>query len=370
MSPLPITPLSITTGTLVRAVLVVASFFLLYALRDVVLVVLTAVVIASAIEPVTLFLIRYKVSRLISVLLIYIVLSFAFVGVFYFFVPSLLSDTANFLRMVPEVLQGIPDSFSLEPQTIEKGTSIAQTLSQGINEGSEAFRTPPSSLTAVFTDLSQILGSFAQGFWDNISVVFGGIVSFILIIVLSFYLAVQEDGVGQFLRVITPSEHESYLVGLWKRTQKKIGLWMQGQIFLAVFVGVLVYVFLAVFGQRFGIENPLLFAFLAALFETIPLFGPILSAIPAVLTSYSVGGLSSALFIAGIYTIIQQFENHLLYPVVVKKIVGVPPILVVLALIIGAKLAGFLGIILAVPIAATFMEYLDDVQRRKSSTTN
>ncbi len=367
MPPSPFTPLSISTGTIIRAVLVVASFIILYSLRDVVLVVLTAVVIASAIEPLTLRLIRYGVSRLISVLIIYIVLSFAFVGVFYFFVPSLLSDTANFLRTVPDVLHGIPASFSLESETIAQGTDLAQTLSQSIGEGREALRAPPSSLNAVFTDLSQILGSFAQGFWDNISVVFGGIISFVLIVVLSFYLAVQDDGVGKFLRVITPISHEEYVVGLWKRSQKKIGLWMQGQIFLAVFVGMLVYAFLAIFGQKFGITNPLLFAVMAAIFETIPLFGPILAAIPAVLTSYSTVGLSSALFIAGIYTIIQQFENHLLYPVVVKKIIGVPPILVVLALIVGVKLAGFLGVILSVPLAATLMEYLDDVQKRKTA---
>ena len=154
---------------------------MLFYLRDVLLVVLTAVVIASAIEPLTVWFKRLHIPRLIGILVTYIVLTVLFVGVFYIFVPSLLSDTANFLRAVPSVLDAVPSPVTVEPRTVQQGASLAQTLSEGIQSTTE-----PSALSAVFTDLSQILGSFAKGFWDNVSVVFGGIISFILIIVLSF----------------------------------------------------------------------------------------------------------------------------------------------------------------------------------------
>src|SRR3989344_1565468 len=365
MSLPPISNISITTGTLFRAMLVFLFFVLLFYMRGVLLVVLPPVVIASSIEPFTLWLGRFRLPRLIAVISIYIVLSIGFIGVFYFFVPSLLSDTANFLRAVPTFLEGIPSSLSLEPDSVLQGADLAQTLSKGITGTTE-----PSSLTAVFTDLAQILGSFAKGFWDNVSVVFGGLVQFILIVVLSFYLAVQEDGVAAFLRVVTPEQHEQYIIGLWKRAQKKIGYWMQGQIFLAVLVGVLVYLGLMIL----GIKNALFLAALAAIFETIPLFGPILSAIPAIAIAYASGtavsaaGVTSGLLIAGGYLVIQQFENHLFYPWVVKKIVGVPPMIVILALIVGAQLGGFLGLLLSVPVAATLMEFLDDVQKRKQTS--
>ena len=152
------------------------------------------------------------------------------------------------------------------------------------------------------------------------------------------------------------------MIGLWKRAQKKIGYWMQGQILLAVLVGILVYLGLTIV----GIKKALFLAVFAAILETIPLFGPILSAIPGIALAYGTGSLSLALLVAGVYLIIQQFENHLIYPLVVKKIVGVPPMVVILALIIGAELGGFLGLLISVPLAATVMEYLDDVQRRKS----
>lgn len=365
MSLSPENPMSISTGTMFRVALVVLFFALLFYIRDIILVVLTAVVIASATEPLTTWFKKVRISRLPAVLITYVGLSLVFLGVFYSFVPSLLSDTSQFLRAVPQVLEKIPDSFSVSTNetTVRQGADLAQTLSRGISYGASE----PSSFTAVFNDLSQILSSFANGFWDNISVVFGGIISFLLIVVLSFYLAVQEDGVAAFLRVVTPLHHEAYVVGLWKRAQKKIGLWIQGQILLAVLVGVLVYLGLTVL----GVKNALFLAVLAAIFETIPLFGPILSAIPGIAIAYSTGtfftefGISSALLVACLYIIIQQFENHLIYPLVVKKIVGVPPLLVILALIIGAQLAGFLGLILSVPLAATLMEFFDDLERKK-----
>jgi predicted PurR-regulated permease PerM len=192
--------------------------------------------------------------------------------------------------------------------------------------------------------------------------VFGGALSFVLIVVLSFYLSVQEDGIEKFLRIVVSRKHEPYVIGLWKRTQAKIGLWMQGQIVLAVLVGVLVYLGLMVL----GIKNALLFAVLAGVLEMIPLFGPIIAAIPAVAAGYADGGTSAGLIIAGLYLIIQQFENHLIYPLVVKKIVGVPPILVILSLLVGFELAGFLGMILSVPLSSMLVEFLDDVQKSRA----
>ena len=184
----------------------------------------------------------------------------------------------------------------------------------------------------------------------------------ILIIVFSFYFAVQETGIDDFLRIISPVKYQKNIVSLWRRSQIKIGLWMQGQIILAVIVGMLVYLGLTILGVKYA----LLLAVIAAVFELIPVFGPILSSIPAILIGFVDGGATTGLLVIGLYVIIQQFENHLIYPLVVTKVVGVPPLLVILALLVGAQLAGFLGIILAVPIAAVIQEFVSDVQRKKS----
>jgi len=190
--------------------------------------------------------------------------------------------------------------------------------------------------------------------------VFGGAFSFLMIIILSFYLAVQDDGVGYFLRLVTPLSHEKYVIGLWERSREKIGQWAKGQLLLGLIVGVLVYLGLSILQVKYA----LILALLAAIMELIPFFGPVISAVPAVLLGLS-DNLVLGLLVLGFYIIVQQFENHLIYPLVVRKIVGIPPILVIIVLFIGAKLAGFLGLVLAVPITTVLLEMAADYQKRK-----
>ena len=182
--------------------------------------------------------------------------------------------------------------------------------------------------------------------------------SFLLIIVFSFYFAVIETGVDDFLRIVTPRRHQKYVQGLWRRSQHKIGLWMQGQLLLAVIMGILVYLGLTIL----HVPNALILAVIAACFEIIPVFGPILAAVPAIMIAFVAGGVTLGVLTIALYVIAQQFESQLIYPLVVSRVVGVPPLLVILALIVGGELAGFLGIILSVPAAATIQELVRDLE--------
>jgi predicted PurR-regulated permease PerM len=182
-----------------------------------------------------------------------------------------------------------------------------------------------------------------------------------LVVVFSFYFAVEETGVDDFLRIVTPVKHEAYVLDLWRRSQDKIGKWMQGQLILAAIVGLLLFLGLTILGIKYA----LLLAVLAGVFELIPVFGQILAAIPGVIIAFTSGGVTEALLVMGLYVVVQQFEANLIYPVVVKKVVGVPPLLVILALLVGFKLFGFLGVLLSVPIAAAIQELVADVDKRK-----
>jgi predicted PurR-regulated permease PerM len=355
---------NITPGTILKTVLIVVSCWLIYFLREIVLVVLTAVVIASSIEPATKWLNKKGVSRIISVIIMYVFFGAIFIGGFYKFLPPLLQDTSAFLNSVPKYLDSTSSINPISEEGENKSRDVASGLAQGIEQGKlavEDLKSENASVEEAIGDINKALSSVSAGFVQTASLLFGGVLGLVLIVVLSFYLSVQEDGVEKFLRIITPTNEEKYVIGLWKRVQTKIGLWMQGQVILALLVGVLVFLGLTVL----GVKNALLFAVFAAVMETIPLFGPIIAAIPAVAATYTDGGASASLLVAGLYIIIHQFENHLIYPLVVTKIVGVPPILVILSLIIGFKLAGVLGIILSVPMASMLVEYLDDIQKNK-----
>jgi len=361
--------ITISAGTIIKGIVILVLAFLLYKMMDLVLVVLVAIVIASAIEPLVRWFAKYKVKRLFAVISTYICIIVVFSGLLYFFVPSVLNEASNLLSNAPKYLDSVTLWNPLNDAKLVETGKVVGGISDGLNGGKQAL----NSLSTSGTLNTSVLGDLISGF-QNItssasssiikiaSGIFGGALSFILIIVLSFYLAAQEGGVEKFLKVITPAKNEAYIIDLWKRSQRKIGYWMQGQLLLAVLVGVLVYLGLMIL----GVKNALVLAVFAAAFEIIPMFGPIIAAIPAILAGFADGGVTTAVTVLCLFIIIQQFENHLIYPLVVKKVVGLSPILVILALIIGAKLAGFLGIILSAPLTAVLMEFIDDVQKDKN----
>ena len=340
--------ISITVGTVIKTVLILAAAWLIYSLRDFVLLVITAIVIASAIEPAVVALGRRKFPRLLAVITVYISLFALFFGMFYFFLPSVLEDLATFVSSLPAYLDAFNRVGAFDEYSRILGTSVPSAISTG--DIMESIR---SALDAS--------GMFSGAF-KTASNVFGGVFSFILIVVFSFYFAVIETGVDDFLRVVTPVKYQAYVLDLWRRSQNKIGLWMQGQMILALIMGVLVYLGLTIL----GVKHALLLSIIAAVFEIIPVFGPTLAAVPAVIIGFVDGGATLGFLTVALYAIVQQFENHLIYPLVVTRVVGVPALLVILALIVGAKLAGFLGILLSVPAAATIQELVKDIGKRRS----
>ncbi len=341
--------ITISSGTIIKSLVILVVAFVLYKMLDLVLVVLTAVVIASAVEPLIVWFSNKKIKRLPAVLITYVVVVLIFSGLLYFFVPPVLEEASNLLNDAPKYLETIT---LWNP--LNEAEGVVKTLAI---QGSDT----PSVLGDLVNKFRDLTSNVSSNLVNIISNIFGGVFSFVLIFVLSFYLAVQEGGVEKFLKIITPIKNEAYVIDLWKRSQKKIGHWMQGQVLLGVLVGVLVYLGLTII----GVKNALILAVFAGVFEIIPLFGPVIAAVPAILFGIAGGGITTGFLVAGLFIIIQQFENHLIYPLVVKKVVGVSPILVILALIIGAKLAGFLGIILSAPITSVLVEFLEDMQKEK-----
>lgn len=339
--------ISIQSGTFIRAIIIGALAYAVWTLRELVLLVLTAIVIASAIEPGVLFFVRHRIPRVLSVLGMYLAVFGSLFGIMYFFLPPVLSDIQGLLSLVPQYLGtlNLPGPFNDISQLVPAAES---------SNGAE------SILNSILTFRSAFAGS-SEGAFKLMTAVFGGIFSFILVIVLSFYFAMQDTGVGDFLRLITPANREEYVVGLWLRARTKIGQWMQGQLLSSVIGGVLAYLGLLIL----GIPYALLLAVFTAAMMLVPIFGSFLSAIPAITVAFSAGGMTLALIVAGLYVIINQFESHLIHPLVVNKVVGIPPLLVILALITGFELAGFLGVLIAIPVAAALREFLNDYDRGK-----
>lgn len=342
---------SITPGTVFAVLFIVAGAYLFWLLRDLALLILTAIVIASAIEPGVAFFIRNRIPRFLAALLVYVLVFGSVFSLLYFFFPPIISDAADFLSAMPKYLDTLNASSGLSG--ITNATGIIGS------DGPQSFVKTLLSLQGVFTATS---GGVLQLFVTF----FGGIFSLVLVIVLSFYFALQDAGVDDFLRMVMPVAYEEYSVDLWKRSQKKIGLWMQGQILLSVIVGILVYLGLLII----GIPYALLLSVFTAIAEIIPVFGSLIAGTAAAIVAYSDGGVPLALIVAGLFVVVNQFESNLIYPLIVKKIVGIPPLLVIVALIAGYTLAGFLGVLLSVPVAAVVLELITDFDKRKRRGTH
>lgn len=342
---------SVSAGALWKVGVAVVAAFTIYVLRDVFLVLLASIVIAAAIEPLARGLQdRVRLPRALAVLAIYAAVFGVLAFMSYAFLPTIVDESRDLVSRLPGYLQTIGSSDTVAGipalPTILDGLS-QQIASEGLADGA--------------------LGGATFRFFTTASAFFGGIVSFALVVVLSFYLAVQERGVENFLRIVTPISREAYVLDLWNRSQRKIGLWLQGQLLLGVVIAFLIFLGLVIVGGIVGIPvpNPLFLALLAGALEILPAVGPVLAAIPAVAFGFTAGGWQLGLAVVLVYVIAQQFENHILYPLVVKKVVGIPAVVSIVALVIGAELAGFVGMLLSVPLAAVGMEMLADFERRK-----
>jgi predicted PurR-regulated permease PerM len=291
-----------------------------------------------------------RINRTFAVIVIYAIVILSLSTLFYVFAPIIADEFSGFVSSISTYF---PKSNVLNQ--LETGTiSQAQHLVSGISKN--------LTLSGLIESAKYVVTGTSSSFIDSLSVAFGGIVNLFLIIIVSFYLSVQEKGIENFLRIIIPAKYEDYAVDLWNRSQRKIALWVRGQLLLGLLIGILIFLGLSILGVRYAI----LLGLSAAIFELVP-FGIVLAAIPAITFAFLDGGLTLSLMTAGFYIIVQQFESYLIQPLVVNKVVGVSPLVVILSVMIGLQLAGFWGLILAIPVSVCLLEFMSDLEKKKIS---
>ncbi len=335
----------ISTGTIIRVLLFGLLLYALFVLRNIVLVVLTSIVFASFAEAAIRRFKKIGVGRMLSVILVYTILILIFSGIFYLFVPLLITEASRLL----EYLSGYISSpgFQGTANSFNDASNFVSSFGSG-------------SLGDFSTSLQKFSASVSGGFFSSLFAIFGGLVNVVLIFIISFYLSIQENGVQKFLRIVTPIKHENYVIGLWNRTQHKIALWLKGQLILGLIVAIMIFIVLTLL----GIPYALLLALVTGIFELIP-FGVTLAMIPATGFAYIQGGFQLAIFVALAYFIIQQIEGYVFQPLVIKRVVGISPLVVILSVLAGYELAGFWGFILAIPVTVALLEYVDDIEKKK-----
>jgi predicted PurR-regulated permease PerM len=319
--------IEISTATIIKTVVIILAVWLLYLIRDVIALVFIAVIIVSVIDPLVDWLQRKKMPRVAGVLLAYLSLFIVLGLAVSFLIPPLASQFSDFARNYPSYFQkteGIlaPINIFFENQHINVS---AQNVLDGI---------------------SSWLSGISQNIFSTTIGVFSGIISTVAVFSIAFYMAMVKDSLKKFVSSVVPDKYETRAVDLTEKIKLKMGKWMQGQIVLMIAVFILVYIGLSIVGVPYALA----LAALAGLLEIVPYVGPIISAIPGIILGFLISPLTG-LFAFLVYVVTQQLENNVLVPLIMKRSVDLSPVVVIIALLVGAKLGGALGAVLAVPIA-------------------
>lgn len=318
--------MNISIWSVVKVALVVIGLWLLYLLRDVIAIVFISLILAASLETWVDWLHQRRVPRLVGVLSLYVVIILFTSILFTLLFPPLVEQLRNLSSAFPHALQQLGQALSEIPSL------TGQTL------GDDQVSNWLGSLSGIFSGNAGNVLTFFSNF-------FGGIVSLVITLIMTLYIVVEQDAILRAVRSVIPVEHSERVGMVITKVQKKIGNWLQGQLVLGIIIALLSYFGLLVLGM----PNALALAMFAGLTELVPILGPVIGAIPAIIIAFSISPLK-ALFVFILYVIIQQSENHFIVPQVMRKAVGLNPLVSIIALLAGARLGGITGALLAIPV--------------------
>lgn len=323
---------AISTKTILKVAIIAVGFILVYVLRNVLIALFIAIVIASALDPIVDRLQKKRVPRWLSVLVILIIILGIIGLVIFLMIPPVKNQIDQLTSNIPVVLDQFQNlkELAIRYNIIDNSQGLLQAVGNW-------------------------LGNTAGSAFSQISGALGGIITIITIVVLSAYLVSQEKGVKRFVKAVSPAKYRPYIMYLTDRVQSKMGAWLRGQLLLMIIVGGLTYLGL----WLMGVDYALLLAIIAGLLEIIPIIGIPIAIIPALIIAFTQSPIL-ALFVLILYIVIQQVENHVLVPRIMHKAVGLNPVFVILALLVGYELGGILGVVLSVPAATAVAVFVRD----------
>ena len=325
----------VTWASLWRILAFVLVLILLYSIREILILLVLAIVISSVCQPLVDFLQKKKISRFLATSFVF-VLILGILGIFlWLVVPLIIFQFGNFVTNFNETINKI-DSRNIFGE-------ITQQLI--IN------------LKAAF----DVLAKGATTILNLIFSIFGGIFLALTCLVLAFYLTLEERGVEKFFRSILPKNYENRLISIFEKSASRIGRWFQGRLLLSLIIGLFSWLGFYLFGVKYSGT----LALLAAVLDIIPIIGPIFAGLIVFLVTLTDSWLLGV-WVLLFFVILQQLEGILLAPLIMGKTTGLSPLVVLLALLIGAKIAGLIGFILAIPLAIIVQEIFEESVRRKT----
>lgn len=337
------------------ALLVIAGAVFLYEIQEILLILFVAFFLATALFPTVEYLRKWKLSRGFSTILIYL-LTLTLLGVFArFFAPVLAEQVVELARNIQKFVTNV-DSEQISIPILRSLVEQIETWLAG-----QDLQTLLEPLRNGLNSLGTQLGSVATDAVSFLKGLFNGIFNFILVLVLTFFLIVERESVLKFIVGMFPKRYESYIDAKAEAMQVKIGYWLQGQVILMLVIGVVTYIGLLIL----GVDYALTLAVFSGLAELLPVIGPLIAFLVVVPVAAN-QSIWLVLFVAILFFIVQQLENNVFVPMIMKKALNLSPIVIIVAMLIGHHFLDILGLILSIPVAATLSLFVSDLMRPNS----
>jgi len=328
--------LDISWATILKIALAFMGFYLLYVIRNILVWFLFALIISVLFNPAISFFRKIRVSRLSATILVYVGL-FSALGFFlYIIIPPFISEIQQFTQLFPQYFEKISPPL--------KGLGI---------EAFENFQT-------FLNSLGNLLVKASSNIFSAITVAFGGIFSTVTIFALAIFLSLEEKGIERIVLLVSPKKYERYILALWEKTQNKVATWFGARILSSISVVLMTFLACKILAIKYAVS----FGLLAGILDIVPIIGPIISAVIIIIFTLMDSWLKALFFLIA-FIFIQQIEGNILTPILTKKFVGLPPVLVLLSLMVGGELWGILGAILSIPLAGVIYEFLKDFLKKK-----
>jgi predicted PurR-regulated permease PerM len=343
-NPVKTMKIEISLKSLLLILAVGAGAAFLFSIRNVLTMLFWAFILSSTLLPAIKKISEPKfISHGLSVAIVYISLILITIGLFTLVSVPLARETITLVEKFPSLLNQIASILNSLGEII----GLDQDLIQPI-ETKAALEQLSDNLTENFSTILSAGASGISGVFKFLAQVFGGVFNLLSVLTLSVYISIDHDNfMKALLKTIRKPSLKKDIKELVKKIENNLGNWISGKALLSFIVGAMSLVLLEIIGVQYA--WPL--SIFAMLMDSIPTIGATMAAIPAIVVALASGDILQIIGVPVGYVLIQQIENNYLAPTIMSTALGLPPIIIILAVLVGAQLGGILGILLAIPLA-------------------
>ncbi|MFW5704191.1 MAG: AI-2E family transporter [Patescibacteria group bacterium] len=319
--------IEISYRSIAFAILFPLALWFLWIIKELLFALLIALILMSALKPIAYLLEKRGLNRTASVFIVFFLFILFFAALVSIIIPPIVSETVAFVKNFPKIVEGLPPDIQ---QYIDVGT-----LSQYV----------PTATNNVVS----VVGSIFSNFIFVLSTLF-----------FTLYFMLEKNLIEKALTPIRDKKRKQHYITIVTQVERQMAAWFWGEIVLMTVIGTMTYIALSLIGIKYAL--PL--AVLAGLLEVVPNLGPILASIPAVLVGAS-ESLIIGLVVLALYFVIQQIENAVIVPLIMKRAVNVNPILTLISLFVGGKIGGILGVLLSIPLLIIIQTIASEIWKAK-----